>query len=182
MTSAIVVAGDAGGGAGEVGGLVIAGSGYAASGSAVGSGALERLGRPPTLPPGLLKGVRPASPLTWARLGATPILGRRHSGIGYNMPADLLHGRAERFREQRGQVLEAAEARAFEPVVAAVAELSPLVEVAVPGMLALDTRGPARYCRSETALARPRVGSSRWSWAEERRSSTRRGSRRTFSS
>ena len=108
MTSAIVVAGDAGGGAGEVGGLVIAGSGYAASGSAVGSGALERLGRPPTLSPGLLKGVRPASPLTWARLGATPILGRRHSGIGYNMPADLLHGRAERVCEQRGQVLEAA--------------------------------------------------------------------------
>jgi protein ImuB len=37
------------------------------------------------------------------------------------------------------------DARAFEPVVAAVAELAPGVEVIRPGVLALAARGPARY-------------------------------------
>ncbi len=45
------------------------------------------------------------------------------------------------------------EARAFEPVVAAVARLAPSVEVTRPGLLALATRGPARYHGGERALS-----------------------------
>jgi protein ImuB len=46
----------------------------------------------------------------------------------------------------------ALEARAFEPVVAAIATLTPLVEVTRPGLCALDVRGPARYFGGEEAL------------------------------
>ena len=47
-----------------------------------------------------------------------------------------------------------AQARAFEPVVAAVTGLSPRVEMTRPGLLALDARGPARYFGGEEALCR----------------------------
>jgi protein ImuB len=43
--------------------------------------------------------------------------------------------------------------RAFDPVVQAVAELVPLVEVADPGRLAFATRGPSRYHGGDEALA-----------------------------
>jgi protein ImuB len=46
-----------------------------------------------------------------------------------------------------------AEARVFEPVVAAVAEFCPRVEVVRPGMCAIGVRGPARYFGGEKALA-----------------------------
>jgi len=42
---------------------------------------------------------------------------------------------------------------AFEPVVRAVGELVPLVEVGVPGTVVLPTRGPARYVGGDEALA-----------------------------
>jgi protein ImuB len=45
------------------------------------------------------------------------------------------------------------DARAFEPVVAAVEELAPGVEVVRPGACALAARGPARYFGSEEAAA-----------------------------
>jgi protein ImuB len=45
-------------------------------------------------------------------------------------------------------------ARAFEPVVAAVEELCPRVEVLHPGACAIGARGPARYFGGEKALAR----------------------------
>ena len=45
-------------------------------------------------------------------------------------------------------------ARAFEPVVAAVEELCPRVEVLHPGACAIGARGPARYFGGEEALAR----------------------------
>ncbi|MFN0090632.1 MAG: DNA polymerase Y family protein, partial [Acidimicrobiales bacterium] len=45
------------------------------------------------------------------------------------------------------------EARAFEPVVAAVGAFSPLVELARPGSCALPTRGPSRYFGGDHALA-----------------------------
>lgn len=49
---------------------------------------------------------------------------------------------------------DARDARAFEPVVAAVAErITPRVEVVAPGQLAFPTRGPARYHGGEAALA-----------------------------
>ncbi|MFI5957180.1 DNA polymerase Y family protein [Cryptosporangium sp. NPDC051539] len=45
------------------------------------------------------------------------------------------------------------DARAFEPVVAAVEELAPGVEIIRPGLCAFRVRGPARYFGSETAVA-----------------------------
>jgi protein ImuB len=43
--------------------------------------------------------------------------------------------------------------RAFDPVVRAVAEIAPRVEVVEPGWLAVATRGPSRYVGGDTALA-----------------------------
>jgi len=45
------------------------------------------------------------------------------------------------------------DARAFEPVVAAVEELAPGVEIVRPGLCAFRVRGPARYFGSEPAVA-----------------------------
>ncbi|MGH9222354.1 MAG: DNA polymerase Y family protein, partial [Acidimicrobiales bacterium] len=45
------------------------------------------------------------------------------------------------------------EARAFEPVVAAVETFTPRVEVVRPGMCAFATRGPSRYFGGDGALA-----------------------------
>ncbi len=45
------------------------------------------------------------------------------------------------------------DARLFEPVVAAVEQVSPGVAVIRPGVVALAARGPARYFRGEPALA-----------------------------
>jgi len=47
---------------------------------------------------------------------------------------------------------ESREARAFDPVVTAVARLAPAVEVTRPGLVSLATRGPARYHGGEHAL------------------------------
>lgn len=47
---------------------------------------------------------------------------------------------------------EAADARAFESVVAAVEELCPRVEVVRPGVLAFASRGPSRYFGGDAAL------------------------------
>jgi len=45
------------------------------------------------------------------------------------------------------------DARAFEPVAAAVEGLAPGVEVVCPGLIALPARGPARYFGGEAAVA-----------------------------
>lgn len=45
------------------------------------------------------------------------------------------------------------DARAFEPVVRAVAELTPRVEVIEPGWLCFDARGPSRYYGGDEAFA-----------------------------
>jgi protein ImuB len=45
------------------------------------------------------------------------------------------------------------DARAFEPVVAALDELTPRIEVAIPGQCAFPTRGPARYFGGDETLA-----------------------------
>ena len=47
----------------------------------------------------------------------------------------------------------ARDARAFEPVVRAVAQLAPLVEVAEPGQVLVPTRGPSRVTGGDEALA-----------------------------
>src|SRR4051794_41400170 len=91
------------------------------------------------------------------------------AGVAPDEPAVVLHAnrvvacsaaaRAEgvrrglRRREAQGRcpavaVLEldqAGDARAFEPVVAAVEAFAPGVEIIRPGMCALGTRGPSRY-------------------------------------
>ena len=46
----------------------------------------------------------------------------------------------------------AEEARAFEPVVVAIAAIAPEIEVTRPGLLTLDARGPGRYFGGEVAL------------------------------
>lgn len=48
---------------------------------------------------------------------------------------------------------EARDARAFEPVVAAVEAFAPRVEVVRPGVCAVPTRGPSRYFGGDEALA-----------------------------
>jgi protein ImuB len=45
------------------------------------------------------------------------------------------------------------DARAFEPVVAAVTAFNPRVEIVRPGVVALATRGPSRYFGGDAALA-----------------------------
>jgi protein ImuB len=62
---------------------------------------------------------------------------------------------------QPGQVTDPAAgpaARAFEPVVSAVQEFCPRIEVLRPGLCAFGTRGPARYFGGETELARKVAG------------------------
>jgi protein ImuB len=45
------------------------------------------------------------------------------------------------------------DARQFEPIVRAVAELVPLLEITEPGLLTFPSRGPSRYCGGDEALA-----------------------------
>jgi protein ImuB len=47
---------------------------------------------------------------------------------------------------------EAAEARVFEPVVAALEAIAPGVEITRPGLAAIDVRGPTRYFGGETGV------------------------------
>jgi protein ImuB len=47
---------------------------------------------------------------------------------------------------------EAAEARLFEPVIAALESLAPGVEITRPGLAAIATRGPTRYFGGETGV------------------------------
>jgi protein ImuB len=52
----------------------------------------------------------------------------------------------------------AAEARAFEPVVAALEALTPRIEIGYPGLCAFPTRGPSRYHGGDAALATRALG------------------------
>src|SRR3954454_15427348 len=60
---------------------------------------------------------------------------------------------------------EAAEARAFEPVVAGLESIAPGVEITRPGLAAIGVRGPTRYFGGETgvlhALSRAVLGQGR---------------------
>ena len=47
---------------------------------------------------------------------------------------------------------EAAEARLFEPIVAALENIAPGVEITRPGLAAIGVRGPTRYFGSETGV------------------------------
>jgi protein ImuB len=98
------------------------------------------------------------------------------AGVGPDEPAAVFHAnrviacsaaaRAEgvqrgiRRREAQGRCPElvvldhdpSRDARAFEPVVAALDELCPRIEILRPGRCALASRGPARYFGGEAAL------------------------------
>ncbi len=52
----------------------------------------------------------------------------------------------------------AAEARAFEPVAAALEALTPRIEIGYPGLCAFPTRGPSRYHGGDAALATRALG------------------------
>ncbi|HET6952225.1 MAG TPA: DNA polymerase Y family protein, partial [Acidimicrobiales bacterium] len=52
----------------------------------------------------------------------------------------------------------AAEARAFEPVAAALEALTPRIEIGYPGLCAFPTRGPSRYHGGDAALAARALG------------------------
>ena len=86
-----------------------------------------------------------------------------------------LRRREAQARSPEAVVLEAdvdGEARAFEPIAAAVSELAPKLEIMRPGVCAVPTRGPSRYFGGDVALiervvaavdavvpaARPRAG------------------------
>lgn len=68
--------------------------------------------------------------------------------------------RGQRRREAQGRCPElvviarneAAEARRFEPIVAALESIAPGVEITRPGLAALGVRGPSRYFGGETAV------------------------------
>ena len=64
---------------------------------------------------------------------------------------------------------EAAEARAFEPVVAALESIAPGVEITRPGLAAIGMRGPTRYFGGETGVLHALA-------LQERASSIRSGS------
>jgi protein ImuB len=78
-------------------------------------------------------------------------------------PAARRHGVARGLRRRVAQsrcaeleVLErdeAREARSFEPVVAALDDITPRVEISRPGTIALAMRGPARYFGGDQAVA-----------------------------
>src|SRR6059058_92430 len=78
-------------------------------------------------------------------------------------PAARLEGVMSNMRRREAQgrcpeliVLEhdpARDARAFEPVVAALDEITPRIEVREPGQCAFPTLGPARYFGGDDALA-----------------------------
>ncbi|NIR38770.1 MAG: DNA polymerase Y family protein, partial [Actinobacteria bacterium] len=56
---------------------------------------------------------------------------------------------------------EAREARAFEPVAAALDDVTPRIEITRPGTCAFATRGPSRYFGGDEAVAelvRARMG------------------------
>jgi protein ImuB len=98
------------------------------------------------------------------------------AGVGPDEPAAVFHAnrvvacsaaaradgvqRGIRRREAQGRCPELAtidhdpsrDARAFEPVVAALDELCPRIEILRPGRCALAARGPARYFGGEEAL------------------------------
>ena len=53
---------------------------------------------------------------------------------------------------------EEAEARAFEPVVAALESIAPGVEITRPGLAAIGVRGPSRYFGGETGVLHAQAG------------------------
>ena len=73
--------------------------------------------------------------------------------------AGVVHGQRRRAAQGVCPELEVLEhdpdrqARAFEPVIRAIAELAPRIEVVEPGWISLAARGPSRYFGGDQALA-----------------------------
>jgi protein ImuB len=121
----------------------------------------------PDRPPRMIAVWCPDWPVTTSRLDA---------GLGPDVPAAVFVGnivlacsqtarqagvrRGLRRREAQARcpelaVLarnEAAEARTFEPVVAALESIAPGVEITRPGLAAINVKGPTRYFGGETAV------------------------------
>jgi protein ImuB len=73
--------------------------------------------------------------------------------------AGIVHGQRRRAAQGACPELDVLEhdddrdARAFEPVIRAIAELAPRIEVVEPGWISLAARGPSRYHGGDQALA-----------------------------
>ena len=97
-------------------------------------------GRPPTLPVAVVVANRVVATSPAARAGGVRVGMRRREAQGRCPEVEVLAGDL------------AAQARQWEPVVAAVEAYSPGVEVLQPGQLALSSRGPSRYFGGDLAL------------------------------
>src|ERR687887_321186 len=110
---------------------------------------------------------RPHSPVTTARIEAGVEAGAPVAVVTANRVVACSHTAREhgvrrglRRREAQAHcpqlvVLprdEAAEARVFEPVVAALEAIAPGVEITRPGLAAIGVRGPTRYFGGETGV------------------------------
>ncbi len=127
---------------------------------------MSRAGPPRTL---VLWG--PAWPLVAAGVGHVPSVitsaNRVTAVSGPARAAGVSRGMRRRQAQSRcGDLVvvkadEGLEARAFEPVVAAIEELCTGVEILRPGALALSTKGPSRYFGGDDALALQILGTAR---------------------
>ncbi|HEX2901885.1 MAG TPA: DNA polymerase Y family protein [Jatrophihabitans sp.] len=120
-----------------------------------------------TAPPRMAAIWCPDWPVTTARAGTTlapddpvaVITGNRVVACSYRA-RQLGIRRGLRRREAQGRCPElvliprnqAAEARAFEPILAAIETIAPGVELDRPGLAAIGIRGPVKYFGSETAV------------------------------
>ena len=82
-------------------------------------------------------------------LAVTPAA--KHDGVRVGMRRREAQGRCPELTVVEADLCR--DARAWEPVVAAVEALAPEVEVLEPGALCLSTRGPSRYFGGDSALA-----------------------------
>ena len=79
---------------------------------------------------------------------------RQRRVLAVRCPAWQPPAPADRAQRRPGDSAPGPEARAFEPVVSAVQEFCPRIEVVRPGICAFSAREPARYFGGEAELAR----------------------------
>jgi protein ImuB len=98
-------------------------------------------------------GVSPAAPVAviWANRVVSCSAAARADGVRRGLRRREAQGRCPELMVLPHDPIR--DARAFEPVVAAVEELAPGVEVIRPGVCAVAARGPARYFGGDRAVA-----------------------------
>jgi protein ImuB len=98
-------------------------------------------------------GVSPTAPIAviWANRVVSCSAAARAEGVRRGLRRREAQGRCPELVVLRHDPIH--DARAFEPVLAAVEELAPGVEVIRPGVCAVAARGPARYFGGDRAVA-----------------------------